>query len=156
LVSNDTNGWTDVFVRDRQNGTTVRVSVRSDGKQGNAGSNRPSISADGRYVAFSSFASNLVAGDTNATWDVFVHDLQTGTTEIASTDSAGVQGDGASIKPTLSADGRYVAFSSEATNLVSGDTNGVQDVFVHDRVTGITKRVSVDSDGNEADAACDK
>jgi Tol biopolymer transport system component len=156
LVVGDTNTWSDVFVRDRQNGTTERVSVRSSGKQANGGSNRPAISADGRFVAFSSFATNLVTTDSNGTWDVFVHDRQTGVTEIVSVDGAGNVGDGASIKPTISADGRYVAFSSDATNLVPGDTNGAQDVFVHDRLTGTTKRVSVDSAGGEADAACDK
>jgi Tol biopolymer transport system component len=156
LVAGDTNTWSDVFVRDRQNGTTERVSVRSSGKQANGGSNRPAISADGRFVAFSSFATNLVTTDTNGTWDVFVHDRQTGVTEIVSVDGAGNVGDGSSIKPTISADGRYVAFSSEATNLVAGDTNGTQDVFVHDRLTGTTKRMSVDSGGAEADAACDK
>ncbi|HET6162167.1 MAG TPA: hypothetical protein VFG37_00760 [Planctomycetota bacterium] len=156
LVAGDTNTWSDVFVRDRQNGTTERVSVRTSGKQANGGSNRPSISADGRFVAFTSFASNLVTTDTNGTWDVFVRDRQNGTTELVSVDSAGVQGDLQSIKPTISADGRFVAFSSDATNLVPGDVNGTQDVFVHDRLTGTTKRVSVDSSGGEADAACDK
>ena len=156
LVPGDTNTWSDVFVRDRQAGTTERVSVRTSGKQANGGSNRASISADGRFVAFTSFASNLVTTDTNGTWDVFVRDRQAGTTELVSVDSAGVQGDLQSIKPTISSDGRYVAFSSDATNLVPGDVNGLQDVFVHDRLTGTTKRVSVDSSGGEANAACDK
>ena len=156
LVAGDTNTWSDVFVRDRQNGTTERVSVRTSGKQGNDGSNRASISADGRFVAFTSFASNLVTTDTNGTWDIFVRDRQNGTTELVSVDSAGVQGDLTSIKPMISSDGRFVAFSSDATNLVPGDTNGVQDVFVRDLLTGTTQRVSVDSSGGEADAACDK
>jgi WD40 repeat protein len=152
LVAGDTNGWTDVFVRDRQNGTTERVSTRSTGKQANGGSNRPAISADGRFVAFSSYASNLVTGDTNGKWDVFVKDRQTGATERVSVDSGGYESDGDSVRPTISADGRFVAFDSTATNLVQGDTNGWDDIFVHDRLTGTTVRVSVDSAGHEADA----
>jgi Tol biopolymer transport system component len=156
LVPNDTNGWVDVFVRDRQAGTTERISVRSTGQQVNGGSNRPAISADGRFVAFASIATNVVPNDTNATWDVFVHDRQTGTTERVSVDSTGAESDGASVRPTISADGRFVAFDSSATNLVAGDTNGVTDVFVHDRQTGTTIRVSVDSSGGEANASCGK
>jgi Tol biopolymer transport system component len=147
LVSGDTNGTWDVFVRDRQSGTTERVSVDSLGAQGNDFSYTPSISADGRYVAFMSKATNLVGGDTNGAWDVFVRDRQGATTERVSVDSLGSQGNGGSNVPSISADGRYVAFQSNATNLVSGDTNGSPDVFVRDRQTGTTERVSVDSGG---------
>ncbi len=132
LVSGDTNGKTDVFVHDRQTGQTTRVSVRSDGTQGNGNSEEPFISTDGRYVAFDSEATNLVSGDTNGTWDVFVHDRQTGQTTRVSVRSNGTQGNGASGLPSISTDGRYVAFESGATNLVSGDTNGKTDIFVHD------------------------
>jgi Tol biopolymer transport system component len=136
LVSGDTNGAWDVFVHDRQSGQTTRVSAASNGAQGNGDSESPSISADGRYVAFSSDASNLVSGDTNGAWDVFVHDRQSGQTTRVSAASNGAQGNGDSESPSISADGRYVAFSSDASNLVSGDTNGAWDVFVHDRQSG--------------------
>ena len=147
LVTGDTNGFVDIFVRDRQGDTTERVSVDSAGAQGNGDSFEASISADGRYVAFESSATNLVSGDTNGRVDVFVRDRQTGTTERVSVDSAGAQGNGDSLARALSADGRYVAFRSVATNLVSGDTNGVQDVFLRDRQAGTTERVSIDSAG---------
>jgi Tol biopolymer transport system component len=147
LVPGDANGVVDVFVRDRQNGTTEFVSVDSNGIQGNDDSALASISADGRYVAFASFATNLVPGDTNDASDVFVHDRQTGTTERVSVDSGGLQGNNGSSYPSISADGRYVAFHSVASNLVAGDTNGSYDVFVHDRQSGLTERISVDSTG---------
>jgi Tol biopolymer transport system component len=149
LVAGDTNGFHDVFVRDRSTGKTSRVSVDSNGKQGKSFSDYPSISADGRYVAFESEASNLVAGDTNGTRDVFVRDRSTGKTTRVSVKSNGKQGKGLSSYPTISADGRYVAFTSEASNLVAGDTNDREDIFVHDRVTKKTTRVSVRSSGTE-------
>lgn len=102
----------------------------SSGVQGNSASQEPAISANGRFVAFWSFASNLVAGDTNGRVDVFVRDRQDGTTTRVSVSAAGVQGNGASYEPAISADGRFVAFHSDATNLVAGDTNGAPDVFV--------------------------
>ncbi len=148
LVIGDTNSNTDIFVHDRQTGTTTRVSVRSDGTESNGWSFGSSISADGRYVAFYSSASNLVSGDTNGKYDVFVHDRNTGTTTRVSMHSNGTtQGNATSSVPSISADGRYVVFTSYATNLVTGDTNGKQDAFVHDRNTGMTTRVSVDSSG---------
>jgi len=152
LVPGDTNEVGDVFVHDRLTGQTTRVSVASDGTEGNDYSRRPSISADGRYVAFASLASNLVPGDTNGTWDVFVHDRLTGQTTRVSVASGGAQGNSGSWCPSISADGRYVAFQSYASNLVPGDTNGVLDVFVHDRLTGQTTRVSVASDGTQGDS----
>ncbi|HLE14017.1 MAG TPA: hypothetical protein VI776_04650 [Anaerolineales bacterium] len=152
LVSEDTNGVVDIFVHDRQTGSTERVSVASDGSQGNDSSfgSKPSFSVDGRYVTFLSSASNLVNRDTNGTDDVFVHDLQTGITERVSVASDGSQGKGGSGGASISADGRYVAFDSEASNLVSGDSNAAVDIFVHDRQTGNTERVSVASDGSQA------
>jgi Tol biopolymer transport system component len=149
LVSEDTNGSSDVFVHDRQAGTTTRVSLASDGTQGNENSWNPSVSADGRFVAFESLASNLVSGDTNGARDIFVHDRQTGITTRVSLASDGMQGNGNSVLPSLSADGRFVAFHSIASNLVDVDTNDVWDVFVHDRQTGVTTRVSLASDGTE-------
>jgi len=147
LVSGDTNGEQDVFVHDRQTNTTTRVSVDSSGAQGNGFSYLPSISADGRFVAFSSNASNLVSGDTNNSQDMFVRDMQANTTTLISLASDGTQGDNASYNPSISADGRFVAFSSDATDLVSGDTNGTTDIFVHNMQTNTTRRVSVDSSG---------
>jgi hypothetical protein len=134
---------------------TELVSVASDGTKGNGFSYAPAISADGRYVTFSSNASNLVEGDTNEGTDIFVHDRVTGVTQRVSVASDGTQGNGSVdwITSFISADGRYVAFSSLADNLVEGDTNGVQDVFVHDRVTGETTRISVASDGTQANGA---
>jgi Tol biopolymer transport system component len=147
LVPGDTNEASDVFVRDRLNGTTERASVAIDGTQGNYLSGHPSISADGRYVAFTSLASNLVPGDTNNVFDVIVHDRMTGTTERVSVDSAGTQGnnDSGFYGLAISADGRYVAFQSVATNLVAGDTNVASDIFVRDRQLGLTERVSINS-----------
>ena len=151
LVPGDTNGTLDIFVRDRQTGAIERVSVDSAGAQANEMSIYPSISGDGRYVAFLSAASNLVPGDTNGVWDMFVHDRETGVTERVSVDSAGMEANGNCFSPpSISADGRYVAFESSATNLVPGDTNGTEDVFVHDRVTGTTERVSVSSAGTQS------
>jgi len=150
LVSGDTNGFTDIFVRDTQTSTTTRVSVDSGGNEANGRSFAPSISADGRYVAFWSVASNLVSGDTNGAADIFVRDTQTSTTTRVSVDSGGNEANGPSYDPSISADGRYVAFVSEASNLVSGDTNGAADIFVRDTQTNTTTRVSVDSGGNEA------
>jgi archaellum component FlaF (FlaF/FlaG flagellin family) len=149
LIPGDTNGTDDTFVHDRQTGVTERVSVDSSGAQGNDWSYNPSISADGRYVAFSALADNLVPGDTNGKYDVFAHDRQTGVTERVSVDSSGLEGSDWSDFASISADGRYVAFDSTADNLVPGDTNSIQDVFVHDRQTGVTERVSVDSSGVE-------
>ena len=154
LVAGDTNARADVFVHDRDTGATTRVSVASDGTQGNAGSNNavgsgtPALSADGRFVAFSSGATNLVAGDTNTWADVFVHDRSTRATTRVSVASDGTQGDGNVGAPALSADGRFVAFESHATNLVAGETNTRADVFVHDRSTGATTRVSVAGNTN--------
>jgi Tol biopolymer transport system component len=152
LVPGDTNNKQDVFVHDRQTGETSRVSVASDGTQGNYGGESPSISADGRYVTFRSWASNLVPGDTNGMSDIFVHDRQTGQTTIVSVASDGTQGNGNPQYPSISAHGRYVAFSSLASNLVLGDTNDRWDVFVHDRQTGQTSRVSVASDGTQGNS----
>jgi Tol biopolymer transport system component len=150
LVSGDTNGAQDIFVRDRQTGTTTLVSKSSAGVFGDGISQMPTISEDGRYVAFHSTSTNLVPGDSNGAGDIFVRDRQTGTTTLVSRNSAGVEGDGASGHPSISADGRYVAYYSYAANLVAGDTNAVRDVFVRDRNTGTTTRVSKDSAGGEA------
>jgi WD40-like Beta Propeller Repeat len=115
---------------------TERVSVDSAGNQGNLPSYSTAISANGRFIAFYSYADNLVAGDTNGETDIFVHDRKTGATERVSVDSAGNQGNNFSGGSAISANGRFVAFWSDADNLVPGDTNGQTDAFVHDRKTG--------------------
>ena len=148
LVAGDTNNSGDIFVRDLLTNTTTPVSVDSAGNQGNGISEFPSLSADGRFVAFASNASNLVPGDTNNSRDTFVRDLLTNTTTRVSVDSAGIQGNDSSNLPSISADGRFVAFVSGATNLVPGDTNNRGDIFVRDLLTNTTTCVSVDSAGN--------
>lgn len=203
LVLNDTNGYVDVFVYDRETSQTVRVSVASDGTEANAFSAcPPSISANGRYVAFDSRADNLVADDTNGIPDNFVHDRETGTTtritvlhdspqsrnycpivtadghfilfsstansnsftaifiynietgetEPLSVKAQGTQANGQVFVNAASADGRYIVFRSNASNLVMGDRNEHYDIFVNDRETGQTSRVSIRSDGGEANS----
>lgn len=150
LVAGDTNAASDVFVRDTLAQLTFRVSVSSAGTQANDHSVFGAISGDGRYVAFQSGATDLVANDTNSTFDVFVHDRATGQTLRVSVDSSGAQGNGASLEPSIAAAGRYVVFSSAASNLVPGDTNASRDVFRHELQTGRTRRVSVASSGAQA------
>ena len=133
LVDDDTNAQDDIFVHDRESHITTRVSVASGGSQSNGNSYSPKISADGRYIAFVSSATNLVEDDTNDTADVFVHDQVSQITTRVSVASDGNQANNQSQSPTISADGRFIAFSSSATNLVSGDTNNQEDVFVHKR-----------------------
>ncbi len=155
LVDGDTNNTLDAFVHDRVTGVTDRVSVSSTGEQADRFSEGAAISADARFVAFQSFATNLVAGDTNNGFDVFVHDLSTGTTERVSVSATGAQGDFSSFAPSISGEGRFVAFSAVATNLVVGDTNGTVDAFVRDRASGTTERVSVSTAGAQANERCD-
>ncbi len=152
LVPNDTNGRYDAFIHDRQTGQITLVSVATSGTQGNGHSLGPEISADGRFVGFHSAASTLVPGDTNGKEDMFLHDRQTGQTTLVSVATSGAQGNGDSYIGSISADGRFVAFQSYASNLVPGDTNADPDVFVHDRQTGQTTRVSVATDGTEGDS----
>ncbi|MGI9295727.1 MAG: TolB family protein [Pseudomonadales bacterium] len=149
LVPGDSNGAQDVFVHNRASGKTTRVSVDSSGAAGNADSYAASISANGRFVVFLSMATNLVPGDSNGTWDVFVHDRNTRQTTRVSVHSNGSEGNDDSLWAGTSADGQLVAFTSFASNLVPGDTNGSLDIFLHDRATGQTKRVSIDSGGSE-------
>jgi Tol biopolymer transport system component len=148
LVAGDTNSAWDIFVRDRESGETRRVSVSSSGAEGKGNSYSADVSADGRYVCFSSTASNLVAGDTNNATDIFVYDVQSGETRRVSVSSTGTEADRASREgPSISADGRYVAFTSAARNLIADDTNTNTDIFVHDLQSGETQRVSVKSSG---------
>jgi Tol biopolymer transport system component len=154
-VPNDTNGKWDVFVRSLSDNTTDRVSVATDGTQGNDDSNLDGfpthcMTPDGRYVVFSSLATNLAPNDTNGVQDVFLRDRLLGRTERISVASDGTQADGASSHAAVSADGRFIAFDSLATNLVPGDTNLVRDVFLRDRLLGTTVRVSVSTSGQQA------
>jgi Tol biopolymer transport system component len=221
LVARDTNAVQDLFLYDRTTGTMSRLSVAANGGQANdrsgdsRGSSAPALSADGRYVAFHSAASNFTRGDSNNRTDVFVYDRQAMITTLISHDSNGVAGNGDSTNPALSADGRYIlfqsratnldpavpvlespgatqiylhdrtdgstilisrgpdgrpgdgdssapvisgdghylAYASNATNLVAGDTNQVADIFLHDRTSGETRRVSVSSTGIQANRA---
>jgi chitodextrinase len=162
LVPDDNNGNDDVFVYSRYTGKTQRVSVASDGAEANGMSWGTDISADGRYIAFVSYARNLADSDTDSTSDVFVHDLNTRETTQVSVSSDGVDGNGKCCMKTstsrwparISDDGRYVVFDSQASNLVDDDTNGNTDVFVHDLLTGVTRRASLANDGSQADKDC--
>ncbi|MDF1542769.1 MAG: hypothetical protein P1P71_06580, partial [Anaerosomatales bacterium] len=143
LVAPDT-GAQDVFIRDRVGGTTERVSVAINGGEANVGSQNPMISADGRFVAFDSSATDLVTGDGNQSNDVFLRDLGANTTTRVSVTNTGAQATGGgSRNPSISADGRYVAFESEATNLVSVASNGYKHIYRRDRTGATTTRVSV-------------
>jgi Tol biopolymer transport system component len=139
-----TNGAFHIFVHNLKTGTTELVSVNAAGEQGNNGSvtSRVAISGDGRFVAFDSIATNLVPDDTNGQSDIFVRDRQSGTTKRVSVASDGTQANFASTWPAISGNGRFVAFLSVARNLVPDDTNNAEDVFVHDRQTGMTERIS--------------
>jgi len=174
LVGNDTNGVTDVFLRDTCQGaglgctpSTIRISVAKDGSEANGPSLAPAVSADGRRIAFHSDADNLLNNDSNDARDVFVRDTCLGAgpdcaprTILISVNKNGDQGNGLSSNPSISADGRFVAFASDATNLVGNDTNAARDIFVRDTCRGggttctpKTRRASVGSDGAEANAA---
>jgi Tol biopolymer transport system component len=153
LTMGDDNGASDVFARDRVTGTTRLVSLNSAGEQGDADSFGPSISADGRFVAFTSEASNLVPGATGHQFRVYVRDLELGMTELVSADAAGMPGDGMSFRAAISADGGTVAFSS-AAQLTPGGLPGVWAAYVRDRVKGVTERISVSTDGASANGPC--
>jgi Tol biopolymer transport system component len=152
LVAGDTNSTEDVFVYDRVARTSERVSLSSFGVEGNGASYGPAISADGRYVAFTSAASNLTPGDENHEVDIFVRDLADRATLLVSAGSPGGMGDGPSVAPSISADGRFVAFESDASTLVPGDTNNTGDVFVRDTVTAVTRRMSVGGNDQQTES----
>src|SRR5688500_14383059 len=147
LVKGDTNRAEDIFVFDRVERTTEPVSLSSAGRQARGASFDPAISADGRHVAFASAAPDLVAGDDNGEVDVFVRDRKQGTTVLASVGPHGAPGDGPSVAPSISADGRWVAFESDAGSLVAGDGNNTGDVFVHEVHSGATRLISVAGNG---------
>ena len=169
LITGDTNGLQDIFQTKVTivppplgvgNPTVTLTTTRVDtppvtpgqaATESNGDSSDPSISPDGRFITFTSDASNLVANDNNGQTDVFLKDNQTGKIELISVATDGTQGDGASGNSAVSADGRFVAFTSDATNLVDGDLNSAADVFVRDRATGVTERISNAPDGTESD-----
>lgn len=152
LVPNDTNNASDVFLRDNQTGTTELISVSSTGVQGDQGGYGGLVSADGRYVAFTSDSTNLVANDTNASTDVFLRDRTLKTTTRVSLRSGGTQADGSSYLSSMTPDAGLVVFDSFATDLIgTADTNGVGDVYIRDRVGSTTKRLSIATDGTEGD-----
>jgi Tol biopolymer transport system component len=151
---NDTNETDDIFLKDTVTGTVTRISTDSSGVQANDSSFDATISADGRYVVFVSYATNLVTGDTNDESDIFMKDTITGETTIVSTNSSGEPGNDHSGNPAISSDGRYVVFDTYATNLVAGDTNDERDIFLKDTMTGETIRISTDKDGVEGNGYC--
>ena len=153
LLPGDTNGARDIFLKDVTTGALSRVSTRSDGGQANGASLDPSISGNGRYVVFTSDASNLVPGDTNRSSDIFRKDLFTGAITRVSTRTGGGQANGSSFNAAVSSDGRYVAFESNASNLVLGDTNGTTDIFLKDMLTGVTTRLSASTTGVQGNSA---
>lgn len=153
LVTGDTNAARDVFLFDRQTGLVVRASLSSNGIQGDGDSESPATSQDGKFTAYVSSAANLVTGDTNGVADIFVFERDANLTTRVSVSSAALQADGASAQPVISGDGRYVVFRSEATNLVTGDTNAVSDIFLHDRQTGATTLLSSGLSALPADGA---
>jgi len=155
LVSGDANGFTDVFVASVGVGgsiTTILASREPGGTSANGLSEAPVVSGDGLFVAFHSKAKNIVAGDGNDAFDVFLFSMQSQTVQLVSKNSQGLQGPLAldSFNPTITSDGRFVAFESAASNFTVGDTNVTTDVFVHDTVLGTTVRVSVDTSGNQS------
>jgi Tol biopolymer transport system component len=150
LVDEDTDDLIAIYVRDRETRTTVRVSVSNGGDPANATSSAPAISGDGRFVAFQSAATNLIARDFNRLSDIFVRDIALATTERVSIGVDGAQPSVASTSPAISGDGRFVTFTAVDGNLVEGDTNQYRDLFVRDRVDGITQLVSANNDGQPA------
>lgn len=151
LEEDDKNNVFDVYVFDRQRSEMERVSLASDGTEGNSDSMEPAISADGRYVAFRSLASNLVTGDGNGEIsDIFVHDRLLRTTELITRAKDGLSTNDYANRPAISSNGRFVVYDSSASNIVEDDNNGLEDVFVYDRLLGATDRVNVATDGSEA------
>ncbi len=143
LISGDGNGVADVFLRDRQQGTTFRVSYGQFGVEANGPSANPMISEDGRFVVFVSEADNLVPNDNNGTWDVFVYERGVGIRLVSKSTTGTQASDTCNGTPQISKDGRFVTFESRADNLVPQDTNGQWDIFVHDLVRGITHRANL-------------
>lgn len=155
LSPQDTNPAGDVYRFDRRTRQCVLVSVTPSGAAGNGASDAGAISADGRIAVFASYATDLAGAPLQGHRHLYARDMQTGVTTQLDVSATGVSGDNSvsASRMDVSDDGRHVAFASQAGNLVSGDTNGVNDVFVHDRQSGGTRRVSVDSTGTQGDYA---
>jgi len=156
LVDGDVNGVQDIFLHDRRTATTVRVSVASDGTEADGQSQQPWISSNGRLVVFASDATNLVEGDTNDRMDIFLHDMVSGATQRVSQAFDGSEADADSFLPVLSGNGRWLAFLSEARNMVAIDGNASRDVFLRDLRTGAIEMVSVATDGSVSDGHSDR
>lgn len=155
VVANDTNDADDVFVRDLKSGTTTRIGASGPAPEWSDHSDHPSLSANGRFVAFTSASDNLDDGDTNSASDIFVHDRKRGSTRRVSVSDSGGAPAGDSVDPAISANGRRIVFTSDALDLVAeADTNGVADVFVYDRRKKTTARVSVGSGTREGNGHC--
>jgi Tol biopolymer transport system component len=152
LVQGDMNGTEDVFIYDRVTDDSERVSLSSGGVEGNGDSFDPAISADGRYVAFTSSASNLTEGDENNELDIFVRDRSSHRTVLVSVGPGGAMGDGPSVASSISGDGRFVAFESDAGSLVGEDNNGTGDVFVRDLAADVTRKLSVAGNGLQTES----
>lgn len=154
LIADDRNSAFDIFLRDRDRGVTTRVSTGPTGAEANGSSLDALVSANGGKIAFSSEASNLVAGDGNALQDAFIHDRVSRATRLLSVGRGG-PANGRSFPLSISKTGRYVAFTSTASNLVPGDSNAVADVFVRDTVAGRTERISIGAGGAQANGVSD-
>ncbi|MEM7592970.1 MAG: hypothetical protein AAF383_15880 [Cyanobacteria bacterium P01_A01_bin.83] len=152
LVSGDSNGQTDTFIYDSSNQTVELISLAPDGSTTNGSSNSGSISGDGNYVAFASFANNLVPNDDNEQRDIFLYNRVNQAIELISVANDGTQANGLSLFSAINANGRYVVFESNADNLVANDTNGSKDIFVRDRVNQTTSRIKVGLNGAQANS----
>lgn len=157
VASNDTNAQQDIFVYDRRSGINTLVSVASDGTQihvGGAGT--PSLSADGRYVTFTAVGVDIATANINSRNNIFVHDMQTGITLLASPAYDGHEGNGRSLHGSISGNGRFVAFDSSSSNLIDDDTNQQTDVFIRDMLLLKTVRVSVSANGIQANGGSEQ
>ncbi|MBE0429623.1 MAG: PD40 domain-containing protein [Thermoleophilia bacterium] len=149
LVPGITNDMRDIFIKDVETGDISRISVSPEGAEANAPSEDPDISADGRFVVFVTAATNLAPGTSGAVTNIVMKDRADGSVTLVSADAAGIEGNGNSDRPAISADGRYVAFNTEASNLAPDDTNGLLDVYVKDTQTGAVTRASVSPEGQQ-------
>ena len=152
MVSNDLNGLTDTFIYDRQTKTVELITLAPDGTPANDSSGSASISGNGNFVTFASAADNLVAGDTNKQRDIFLYNRIAKTTQLVSIAGDGTQANGLSSFSAINDDGKYVAYESTATNLVSGDTNGLSDIFLFDSTSQKTNRINVAANGTQANS----
>jgi len=150
LVAGDTNNASDIFAFDSQSNQLIRISVNDAGAEGDGHSFHPMIAANGNAVVFESEASNLVAGDTNVTSDIFLHDLTTHTTQRVSQST--LQTDRGSYRPSIAAEGKLIVFESDATTLVENDSNTVSDIFIKDMTTGQVQRIT-SATGEQANSA---